>query len=483
MTDPTTNVGVLRAALAQAAGRPVDTIPEDGHLERDLGIDSLALAELVTDLEQRLAVIIPDEETGRLQTVADVREILARLLPSGMDTTVSIRSIDPKQRGFLIVNSHPDGAARTVHRMWEDIPARATGSDGPVVLLLGHSAGYGLATLLTGLRQHNIRGVGVAFEAEATERRTASAGWYRTAAAADLAREADHDFLFVNTDAFSQTAKDKVLALVKERYGKVDYLIYSLAAPRRTDPDTGEVHHSVIKPLGAPYDAPALDCSGDDPKVGRVHLEAGTDAERAATVQVMGGADWKLWVDALAGQNLLADGFTTVALTYIGSELTAPIYRQGTIGAAKEDLERTAHILEDVLGDGGRAFTAVAGAAVTQASSAIPSIALYTAFLRTVLGQGFRTTAEQAGDLWYQLTGAQPLALDESGRIRLDGWELDNDVQDRVRALWTDPEAGLEQAARGAEWFMGQIRNLYGWDVDGIDYDQPANVTVPWPPQ
>ncbi|MGW7100078.1 enoyl-[acyl-carrier-protein] reductase FabV [Streptomyces sp. NPDC054838] len=393
---------------------------------------------------------------------------------------MSLRQIDPKQRGFLIVNSHPHGAAETVHRMWEQIPARTDGSS-PVVLLLGHSAGYGLATLLTGLRRHGIRGVGVAFEGAETERRTATAGWYRTVAADALAREAGSDFVFVNADAFSAAGKEQVLALVEERYGKVDYLIYSLAAPRRTDPATGTVYHSVIKPLGAPYEAPALDFSGDTPKVAHVSLQPAGDEERHATEQVMGGADWQLWVQALSARGLVGDGFTTVALTYIGSELTAPIYRQGTIGAAKEHLERTAGHLNAELGDTGRAFTAVAGAAVTQASSAIPSIALYTTFLRTVLGDGFRTTAEQAGDLWEQLTGATPLLLDEQGRIRLDGWELDDEVQEQVRHLWADPESGLERARDGADWFMGQIRELYGWGVDGIDYGQPVETTVGWP--
>nr|WP_251055189.1 questin oxidase family protein [Streptomyces sp. ISL-66] len=272
-----------------------------------------------------------------------------------------------------------------------------------------------------------------------------------------------------------------VLDLVEERYGKIDHLVYSLAAPRRTDPATGTVHHSVIKPLGGPYEAPALDFSGDAPKVGHVSLEPASDDERHATQQVMGGADWRLWVRALAGRDLLANGFTTVALTYIGSELTAPIYRNGTIGAAKEDLERTAGELDAELGTTGRAFTAVAGAAVTQASSAIPSIALYTAFLRTVLGDGFRTTSEQAADLWAQLTGAAPLVLDERGRIRLDGWELDAGVQHQVRELWADPEAGLERARGGADWFMGQIRELYGWGVDGVDYGRPTETTVAWP--
>lgn len=394
---------------------------------------------------------------------------------------MTLRQIDPKQRGFLIVNSHPTGSAATVTRMWEQISPRSDGSS-PVVLLLGHSAGYGLATLLTGLRQHGIRGVGVAYEGAETERRTASAGWYRTAAAARLAAEAGHDFVFVNTDAFSEKGKREVLDLVEQRFGKVDHLIYSLAAPRRTDPETGTVHHSVIKPLGAPYEAPALDFSDNTPKVTGVRLEAATEEEKYGTEQVMGGADWELWVRALAERSLLADHFTTAALTYIGSDLTAPIYRQGTIGAAKEHLERTAGRLNGgVLAGRGRAMTVVAGAAVTQASSAIPSIALYTTFLRTVLGDGFRTTAQQATDLWDQLTGTTPLVTDDEGRIRLDGWELDPRVQDRVRELWADPESGLDRSAAGADWFIGQIRELYGWGVADIDYDRPAETTVAWP--
>ena len=397
---------------------------------------------------------------------------------------MGMRHIEPKQRGFLIVNSHPEGAAATVRRTWEEIPARTDGRR-PVALILGHSAGYGLATLLAGLRQHGIRGVGVAFEGADTGRRTATGGWYRTAEAARLAREAGHDVTFVNADAFSDESRKQVLDLVAERHGPVDHLVYSLAAPRRTDPADGTVHHSVIKPLGAPYEAPALDFSGPEPAVSRIRLEPGTEEEKRATVAVMGGADWSLWVAALGERGLLAPGFTTVALTYVGSEVTAPVYRRGTIGAAKEHLEATARALGTtpaLRAVDGRAFTVVAGAAVTQASSAIPSIALYTAFLRTVLGDdGFRSPARQAMDLWDQLEGRTPLVRDESGRIRLDGWELAEDVQQRVRELWSDPENGLHTARAGADWFMSQVRELYGWGVRGVDYTRPVETDVPWP--
>ncbi|MGO4463225.1 enoyl-[acyl-carrier-protein] reductase FabV [Streptomyces sp. M-16] len=397
---------------------------------------------------------------------------------------MSLRQIEPKQRGFLIVNSHPDGAAQSVRRMWDAIPERADGRR-PVALVLGHSAGYGLATLLTGLRRHGIRGIGVAFEAPDNGRRTATAGWYRTAAVAELAAAGGHDIRFVNTDAFSAEAKSRVCDLLDEHYGPVDHLVYSLAAPRRTDPATGIVHHSVIKPLGAAYEAPALDFSGAEPQVARARIEPGTEEETRATEAVMGGDDWSLWIGALAARGLLAEKVTTVALTYVGSEVTAPVYRQGTIGSAKEHLERTARDLNSstpLKEKDGRAFTVVAGAAVTQASSAIPSIALYTAFLRTVLGEdGFRTTAEQAADLWDQLEGHTPLVLDEQGRIRLDGWELDDRVQERVRTLWADPERGLGESRPGADWFMEQVRELYGWGVGHVAYDRPVETDVPWP--
>lgn len=396
---------------------------------------------------------------------------------------MSTQQITPKQRGYLIVNSHPTGCAETVERLWESIPRAEPGERAPVVLVLGSSAGYGLAVLAAGLRRHGIRGVGVAFEAAGTERRTASAGWYRSAALAELAAASAADLTLVNADAFADRTRTEVLELLAERYGPVDHLIYSLASPRRTDPATGEVHHSVIKPLGDAYTSPSLVFEDGEPRVGSVELAPADEAERAATVKVMGGEDWALWCRALAEADLLAEDFSTVALSYVGSEITAPVYRQGTIGAAKQHLERTAHQLNaGVLAGHGRAFTAVAGAAVTQASTAIPSIALYTSLLRTVLGpQGWRSTADQAVELWEQLTGARPLDLDEQGRIRLDGWELDQDVQDRVRALWADPAAALAADPAAPAWFHGQFRELYGWDVPGVDQAAPVETTVAWP--
>ncbi|MFF1905410.1 enoyl-[acyl-carrier-protein] reductase FabV [Kitasatospora sp. NPDC058218] len=394
---------------------------------------------------------------------------------------MSIREIKPGNRGYLYVNSHPTGCAAVVDHMWEQVQEVATDEPGPVALVIGSSAGYGLAATVVGLRAHGMRGLGIAFEGAETARRTAGAGWYRTARTAALAAEAGADFSFVNADAFSDTVKDAATDLLAERFGKVDLLIYSIAAPRRTDPRTGEVHHSVIKPLDSDYRAKTLVFEDGAPQIGDLHLTAADDAERDATVQVMGGADWQLWVDALQSKGLLADGFRTVALSYVGSDITAPIYRAGTIGAAKQHLEDTARTLDTRLEGVGHAFTVVAGAAVTQASTAIPSIALYTSILHRVTADRWQSTVDQAEALWSRLTGRADLGLDDRGRVRLDDWEMDPDVQAAVRAVWD--RVGGESIAVSADtgWFHDQVGRLYGWNVPGIDYAVPAETTVPWP--
>lgn len=386
-----------------------------------------------------------------------------------------MRHLKPGGRGFLMVNAHPIGAAAAVDRIWEELPATDPGGRRAVVLV-GASAGYGLAAVLAAVRRR-AKGVGVAFEAPETERRSASAGWYRTAAMAGLA----DGWSFLNTDAFGDVAKQDVVKLLADKYDRVDFVIYSIAAPRRTDPTTGITHRSVIKPLGGDYTAKTLEFTPDGPAIRSTVLAAATDDERDATVQVMGGTDWQLWVDALDQAGLLADGFTTAALTYVGSDLTAAIYRDGTIGAAKEHLEATARHLDARLGDRGRAFTVAAGAAVTQASTAIPSIALYTSVLHRVLDEGFQSTARQMTTLWAQLTGEQPLIVDEVGRIRLDGWELDLAVQGQVRAAWSKVSTETVAQAADTDWFRQQVSWLYGWQMPGVDYETAVETAVPWP--
>ncbi|MFD8949657.1 enoyl-[acyl-carrier-protein] reductase FabV [Streptomyces xanthophaeus] len=394
---------------------------------------------------------------------------------------MSLREIKPGNRGYLYVNSHPTGCAAVVDRMWQQTPEPAGDRPGPVALVIGSSAGYGLAATLVGLRAHRMRGLGIAFESAETERRTAGAGWYRTARTAELAAGAGADFTFLNGDAFSDGVKDEAAEQLAARFGKIDLLIYSIAAPRRTDPLTGEVHRSVIKPLGADYRAKTLVFENGVPQTGELHLQAADEAERDATVQVMGGADWQLWIDFLQSRGLLADGFRTVALSYVGSDITAPIYRAGTIGAAKQHLEDTARAISTQLKGTGHAHTVVAGAAVTQASTAIPSIALYTSILHRVTGDGWQTTVDQATALWNQLAGDTALDLDDQERIRLDGWEMDPEVQAAVRAAWDRIDSDTMAADADTSWFRDQVGQLYGWDVPGVDYEREAETTVAWP--
>ncbi|MFJ3875979.1 enoyl-[acyl-carrier-protein] reductase FabV [Streptomyces sp. NPDC090077] len=397
------------------------------------------------------------------------------------------RVLNPRNRGFLFLDSHPEGCRRLVDEMWRACPApdAAPEDEGPVALVIGSSAGYGLAATLAGLRRAGIRGIAVSFEKAPTERRTATAGWYRTAATADIARAAGRDLVFLNGDAFSDAMKDEVAELLERRFGgRLDHLVYSVAAPRRTDPDTGAAYASVLKPIGAPNRTKTLvfdDRGAPEVRAVETGPAEGDDIEQ--TVAVMGGADWERWIDHLSGRGLLADGFTTAALSYIGSPLTAAIYRQGTIGAAKAHLEATARTLDERLRRtvGGRAVTSVNGAAVTQSSTAVPGIALYTGLLRGVLGEDLVPPIRQLAALWDQLTGAAPLAQDDEGRVRLDGWELADEVQAAVAARWEAATTGTIAGLADLDWFRDEVRRLYGFSVPGVDYSAAVATDVPWP--
>jgi len=400
---------------------------------------------------------------------------------------VAARIIRPTARGFLHLDSHPDGCARTVVDHWSKVPPAATPSgDGPrkVALVIGSSAGYGLAAMITGIARYGFDGVGVGFEKPPTPRRTGTAGWYRVIATARLAERAGAEVAFVNADAFADDTKVQVLDLIEKRFGRLDYLIYSIAAPRRTDPDTGVAYTSVIKPIGAPHRTKTLAFDSDGRAAcTEIEVAPAEGDDVAQTVNVMGGADWVRWIDALAARDLLAPRFATVALSYIGSELTAAIYRRGTIGAAKDHLEQTARVLHGRLQVlcGGLAATSVNGAAVTQSSTAIPGIALYIGLLRRVLGGAMRPPIDQFVDLWDQLTGAAPLTTDDVGRIRLDAWELAPEIQAAIASRWVEASNDNIADLADLDWFRDEVRRLYGFSVTGVDYDQPAEPDQAWP--
>ncbi|RZU03243.1 enoyl-[acyl-carrier protein] reductase/trans-2-enoyl-CoA reductase (NAD+) [Kribbella rubisoli] len=383
------------------------------------------------------------------------------------------RVIKPVGRGFLFLDSHPAGCVRVVREMAAEVeprtPARRT------ALVIGSSSGYGLATTIAGLARYGVDGIGVSFEKAPTARRTATAGWYRTAETAALAEELGRSWSFVNADAFSDDTKNDVLDKVAE-LGGIDHLIYSVAAPRRVDPRNGETYQSALKTIGTPYSTKSLAYEDGEPVLQEVGIDVATDDELAQTVKVMGGEDWARWITALQERDLLKPGFNTVALTYIGSELTGPIYRQGSIGTAKADLEQTALNLAK---DGVTAMTSVNGAAVTQASSAIPGIGLYVSILHKV--HGLQTPVQQSISLWDQLTGEAPLDLDDEGRIRLDRWELADDVQSAIRTQWESATPTNIAEVADTEWFLAEVHRLYGFGVPGVNYEAETEVDVEWP--
>ena len=410
------------------------------------------------------------------------------------------RVLRPEGIGFLFLDSHPAGCARTVDEMIsearaiEAVPMPAAprvpmpAAPGvpmpaaPRVLIIGCSAGYGLATAVSGLFGYRGQVMGVCYERPSTARRSASAGWYRIAALADRATAAGLRFTAINGDCFDPAVRADVLDRAGRLLGGVDVLIYSVAAPRRTDPATGVVHQSVVKPVGSAYLARNI-AFADGVVLREVTVEPATDDEVSSTVAVMGGADWSEWVTDLAARGMLGAGFQTVALTYVGSELTGPIYRQGTIGRAKDDLEATARQLTAgvLAAAGGTAVTSANCAAVTMSSLAIPGISLYLSLLRAAAGGRAESPIQQSVRLWDHLTGRRPAPRDGQGRLRLDEWELAADLQAEIATRWSEPAERLLAGRADLDWFRREFRRLYGFDVAGLDYGLPVEVDVPWP--
>jgi enoyl-[acyl-carrier protein] reductase / trans-2-enoyl-CoA reductase (NAD+) len=408
-----------------------------------------------------------------------------------MDCGMVTRVLRPEGKGFLFLDAHPTGCARIVEEMIAEVPVPAevpvlgaVAERGPAALVIGSSGGYGLAAAAAGLFGHDARTIGVCYERPATARRSASAGWYRSAALARLATAAGLSFEPVNGDCFDPAFRAEVLDRAAVALGPIDVLIYSVAAPRRTDPRTGTTYHAAVKPIGAAYSARNV-AFADGAVLREAALEPATDAEAEATVKVMGGEDWADWVVDLAARGMLAPGFQTVALTYVGSGLTAPIYRQGTIGRAKDHLESTAGQLTDgvLAGTGGTALTSVNCAAVTMSSLAIPGISLYLSLLHAVAGDAAESAMRQSVRLWDYLAGKPSAEIDSSGRLRLDDWEMAADVQAALYDRWNASTEDLIGGLADIEWFKTQFWRLYGFGVTGIDYSQPVEVDLPWPAQ
>lgn len=383
--------------------------------------------------------------------------------------------IRPKIRGFLCVTAHPDGCAANVREQIEYVRRQGSLRDGPrKVLVVGASTGYGLSSRIAAAFGSGADTFGVSFERPPSPGKPASAGWYNTAAFERFAREEGLDARSVNGDAFSDEIKQQVVESLARDFGAVDLVIYSLASPRRTHPVTREVHRSVIKPIGEAFTGRTVDI--DKGSLHEVTLEPATAAEVDDTVAVMGGEDWEMWIQALADGGVLAPGATSVAYSYVGPELTWPMYHRGTIGRAKADLDERARSIDKRMREtGGRAFVSVNKAVVTQASSAIPVVPLYIALLfRVMKEKGIHEgCVEQACRLFAsRLYNGETPELDEAGRIRLDDWEMRSDVQEEVGRLWDELTGENLSTLSDIEGYRADFLKLFGFGIPGVDYER-----------
>lgn len=389
--------------------------------------------------------------------------------------------IKPKVRGFICTNAHPEGCAANVREQIAYVKKSGTIANGPKnVLVIGASTGYGLASRITAAFGCGANTLGIFFEKPPTESKTASAGYYNAAAFEKEAHAAGLYAKSINGDAFSQEIKDKTLEILKNDLGKVDLVVYSLAAPRRTDPVTGEVYSSSLKPIGQAYTAKNLNT--DTLKISEVTLQPATKEEILGTVKVMGGEDWELWIKALADADLLAPNFQTVAYTYLGEKITWPIYGKATIGKAKEDLDRAATAINASAAKlNGKAYVAVLKALVTQASSAIPIMPLYISLLYKVMKEEgtHEGCIEQLYRLFTEGLYTDTPRLDDHKRLRMDNLELNPEVQAKVENLW--PQVTEENLFELTDYkgYNAEFLKLFGFGVQGVDYEADISPIVP----
>jgi len=391
--------------------------------------------------------------------------------------------VAPKIRGFICTTAHPTGCAKHVANQIAVVKNRGPIANAPKkVLVIGASTGYGLASRIATAFGGGAATIGVFFERGAEGDRTATAGWYNTAA---FEREAAAAGLYArsfNGDAFSDELKKTVVEAVKQDLGQVDCVVYSLASPRRQHPRSGEVFKSVLKPIGQSYSNKNLNTSNG--QVNEVSIEPANDEEISHTTAVMGGEDWEMWMDALQEAGALAPGVRTLAYSYIGPSLTWPIYKNGTIGRAKEDLERAQRDIEAKLAPlGGKAWVSVNKALVTQASSAIPVVPLYISILYKAMkaAGNHEECAEQMDRLFRERLNSSTPAVDDAGRIRLDDWEMADDLQNLIADRWA--KVTTENLGELADFagYQESFHRLFGFGLTGVDYGADVDVQVPIP--
>ena len=387
--------------------------------------------------------------------------------------------IQPKVRGFLCTTTHPTGCLENVRRQVAHVQGKGEIAGGPKrVLVLGASTGYGLSSRITAAFGSGAATIGVFFEKPGSERKPGTAGWYNSAAFHQLAEEAGVYAKSLNGDAFSDEMKARVIDLIKEDLGQVDLVVYSLAAPRRTHPKTGEVFNSTLKPIGRATTQKGVNT--DKEAIQDFHLEPATQEEIDHTVAVMGGEDWEMWITALAEAGVLAEGVKTTAYTYIGEKITWDIYWHGTIGAAKQDLDRRVKGIRERLAPlGGDARVSVLKAVVTQASAAIPAMPIYLAILFKVMkARGVHEGCIEQIDRLFRDRLYGDGDLDDEGRLRVDQLELDPAVQAEVAGIWEQIDTDNLKSLADFDGYRQEFLQLFGFGVDGVDYAADVNPDI-----
>lgn len=388
--------------------------------------------------------------------------------------------IEPRMRGFICLTAHPKGCEQNVKNQIEYVKSKGK-IDGPKrVLVVGASTGFGLASRITSAFGSDAATIGVFFEKEPAPGKTATPGWYNSAAFEVEAHNAGLYAKSVNGDAFSKEVKEQVINMIKEDLGQIDLVIYSLASPVRMHPETGVLYRSTLKPIGQTFTNKTVDFHTGN--VSQVSIEPANEEDIANTVVVMGGEDWKMWMDTLKDANVLAEGATTVAYSYIGPEVTEAVYRKGTIGRAKDHLEATAFEITDALKDiNGKGYVSVNKALVTQASSAIPVIPLYISLLYKIMKEKgiHEGCIEQIQRLYAdRLYSGGEVPVDEKGRIRIDDWEMREDVQKQIAQLWGESTTENLVEIGDLAGYKQDFLNLFGFGFEGVDYNADTNEMV-----
>ena len=388
--------------------------------------------------------------------------------------------IEPRMRGFICLTAHPKGCEQNVKNQIEYVKSKGKINGPKRVLVIGASTGFGLASRITSAFGSDAATIGVFFEKAPSEGKTASPGWYNSAAFEVEAEKAGLYAKSINGDAFSNEVKQQTIDMIKADLGQIDLIIYSLASPVRQHPVTGVLHRSTLKPIGATFTNKTVDFHTGN--VTQVSIEPANQEDIDNTVVVMGGEDWAMWMDALKGAGVLAEGATTIAYSYIGPEVTEAVYRKGTIGRAKDHLEATAFEITDKLKDiNGKGYVSVNKALVTQASSAIPVIPLYISLLYKIMkAEGIHEGCiEQIQRLFAdRLYSGNPIPTDAQGRIRIDDWEMRADVQANIAKLWGESTTESLVELGDLAGYKQDFLNLFGFGFDGVDYQSDTNEMV-----